>query len=38
MKKGKLKQRAEEREQQRKREQKGRLRMYEKLRKELLRK
>ena len=38
MKKGKLKQRAEEREQQAKREQKGRLRMYEKLRKELLRK
>lgn len=38
MKKGKLKQRAEEMEQQRKREQKGRLRMYEKLRKELLRK
>lgn len=38
MKKGKLKQRAEEMEQQGKREQKGRLRMYEKLRKELLRK
>ena len=38
MKNGKLKQRAEEMEQQRKREQKGRLRMYEKLRKELLRK
>lgn len=38
MKNGKLKQRAEEREQQRKREQKGRLRMYEKQRKELLRK
>jgi|GluameStandDraft_1065615.scaffolds.fasta_scaffold27509_2 hypothetical protein len=38
MKKGRLKQRAEEMEQQRKREQKGRLRMYEKLRKELLRK
>ncbi len=38
MKKGKLKQRAEEREQQGKREQKERLRMYEKQRKELLRK
>jgi hypothetical protein len=38
MKKGRLKQRAEEMEQQRKREQKERLRMYEKQRKELLRK
>lgn len=38
MKMGNLKQRAEEREQQRKREQKGRLRKYEKPRKELLRK